>query len=192
MTRLLRLSRAIDRVSDAVGGVATILVVFMVVMGALNALLRHFDRAAGVTMSSNAYIEAQWYAFALVFLLGAATTLRRDEHVRVDVFYGRATPRKRAWIDVLGTLFLMLPFCVFALAISLPTVLQSWEVREVSPDPGGLPRYPLKAVAPLVFGMLVLQGISLLIKRAAYLRGVPGVDVPGHKEESQAHEVGGA
>ena len=186
MTGLLRMSRAIDRASHKVGSLAALLVIFMVVLGALNALLRHFDRAAGVTMSSNAYIEAQWYAFALVFLLGAATTLRRDEHVRVDVFYGRTTPRVRAWIDILGTLFLMLPFCIFALWIALPTVLQSWEVNEVSPDPGGLPRFPLKTGVPVVFGMLILQGFSLLIKRAAYLRGIPGVEVPGHKDEPPA------
>jgi TRAP-type mannitol/chloroaromatic compound transport system permease small subunit len=106
-------------------------------------------------------------------LLAAADTLRRNAHVRVDVFYGQLRPRQQAAINVVGTLIFLLPFCAFAIWASVPTVLASWRVLEVSPDPGGLPRYPLKTALPLAFALLGLQGISELIKGVRTLRDPP-------------------
>ena len=172
MQALLRVSAWIDRVSSWVGKAAAWLALAMVLIGAFNAVARYGGRWIGVDLASNAFIELQWYLFSLLFLLGAAWTLRDDDHVRVDVLYGRLSAKKKAWIDLLGVLFFLLPFCAFAILTSLPALESSWAVRELSPDPGGLPRYPLKTVLPLAFGLLALQGISQGIKALARIRGV--------------------
>lgn len=143
----------------------------MVLMGSFNALARYFDRAAGGGLSSNAFVEGQWYLFSLVFLLGAPHALRAGAHVRVDVLYGHLPERAKHWIDLLGGLLFTIPFCAFALWISWPAVREAWVIREVSPDPGGLPRWPIKAVVPLAFALLLLQGASETIRRAAALAG---------------------
>ncbi|SHK86984.1 TRAP transporter small permease subunit [Rhodothermus profundi] len=170
MERWLKLARAIDRLNLWVGRLVYWLVLFMVLVGAYNAVVRYLDRYTGIGLSSNFYIELQWYLFSLVFLLGAAYTLQRDAHVRVDVFYGRLAPRARAWINLLGTVLFLLPFCGLVLWVSWGWVVNSWVVREVSPDPGGLPRYPLKAMLPVAFVLLALQGVSMLIHQVARLR----------------------
>jgi TRAP-type mannitol/chloroaromatic compound transport system permease small subunit len=170
MTLLTRLSNAIDRLNEAIGRVVSWLVLLMVLIGAFNALARYSGRFIGVNLSSNAWLELQWYLFSLVFLLAAGDVLRRDAHVRVDVLLTRLGPRGRAMIDIAGTLIFLLPFCVFALWASLPTVQASWAVLEVSPDPGGLPRYPIKSTILIAFVLLFLQGISQLIKSVAILR----------------------
>jgi TRAP-type mannitol/chloroaromatic compound transport system permease small subunit len=179
---LLRTSRAIDALSRTVGRWVAWLTFAMVLVGAFNAVARYFDRAVGGGLSSNAYVELQWYLFSLVFLLGAPYALRADAHVRVDVLYGRLGPRGRAWIDLLGGVLFLIPFCVFALVISWPSVRDSWSVREVSPDPGGLARWPIKAAVLVAFGLLLLQGLSETVKRAALLLGHPpaelGIDEP--------------
>lgn len=171
MSALLRLSRGIDALNRAVGRAAAWLTFAMVLMGSFNALARYFDRAAGGGLSSNAFVEGQWYLFSLVFLLGAPHALRAGAHVRVDVLYGRLPERGKHWIDLLGGLLFTIPFCAFALWISWPAVRESWVIREVSPDPGGLPRWPIKAVVPLAFALLLLQGVSETIRRAAALAG---------------------
>lgn len=168
---MIRLAQAIDRLCLGVSRFATWLALIMVGLGAFNALARYAGRFIGVELSSNTFIELQWYLFSAVFLLAAAGTLARDGHVRVDVIYGRLPRRNRAWIDLLGTLLLMLPFCVFALAVSIPSVSSSWAVFEGSPDPGGLPRYPLKTLVPLAFGLLILQGVARALASLATLRG---------------------
>jgi len=167
----LRIAGAVDRLNEWIGRLCGWLVLAMVLIGAYNAVVRYLGRYTGGNLSSNAYIELQWYLFSLVFLLGAAYTLRHGSHVRVDLLYGRLGERGKAWIDLVGTVVLLLPFTAFTLWTSWPAVRNSWAVREVSPDPGGLPRYPLKAVIPLAFALLILQGISELIKRIAFLRG---------------------
>lgn len=171
MSALLRLARAVDGLNRAIGRMAAWLTLAMVLMGAWNAVARYFDRAAGGGLSSNAFVEGQWYLFSLVFLLGAPHALRAGAHVRVDVFYGRLSERARDWIDLLGGLLFTIPFCVFALWVSWPAVHDAWVVREVSPDPGGLARWPIKAVLPLAFVLLLAQGLSETIKRAARLAG---------------------
>ena len=142
----------------------------MVLLGAFNAVARYLGRYLGVQLSSNGFIEAQWYLFSLIFLLGAAYTLRRDAHVRVDVIYGKLSTRRRAWIDLIGTVLLLIPFCLFGLWSSWPSVRNSWAVREVSPDPGGLPRYPLKVFILVAFVLLLLQGIAEIRRRWRQIR----------------------
>jgi len=167
----LAIARGIDRVNDAVGRWIAWLLLAMVLLGAYNAIVRYLGRFVGLKLSSNAYIELQWYMFSLVFLLGAAHALRRDAHVRVDVLYGRLSARMRAWIDLIGTLLLLLPFCISALLLSWPSVRNSWAVLEGSPDPGGLPRYPLKTMILVAFALLIAQGLALAIRRASELAG---------------------
>ncbi len=177
MHGLLRIARAIDRASRLLGTVVAWLTLAMVLIGSFNALARYGERELGLALSSNAYVELQWYLFSLVFLLGAPLTLRRDGHVRVDVLYGGHSTRARAWIDLLGGLLLLLPFCIFAIWISWDFVADSWEQGEQSPDPGGLARWPLKAVVPIAFGLVALQGISEIIKRLGILRGLSPEEV---------------
>ncbi len=167
MAALVRLARRFDRLSASFGRALAWLALAMVLIGAFNALARYGGKALGVNLASNGLLEAQWYLFALLFLLGAAPTLAADRHVRVDVFYGRLSERRKALVDLLGCLVLLLPFCVFALVVSLPSVQASWAVWEVSPDPGGLPRWPIKTAVPLAFVLLVLQGVSFAIQRGA-------------------------
>jgi TRAP-type mannitol/chloroaromatic compound transport system permease small subunit len=177
---LLRAAALVDRLSDLVGRVALWLLGAMILIGALNAVGRYLTRYLEVNLSSNAYIELQWYLFSLVFLLGAAYGVRHDAHVRVDVLYGRLGPRGRAWIDLLGTVLFLVPFAVFMILVSYPAVAASWRIREVSPDPGGLPRYPIKALILVAFGLLVLQGLAEIVKQVAILRGAPVRARPAH------------
>jgi TRAP-type mannitol/chloroaromatic compound transport system permease small subunit len=162
-----------DALSDKLGQLVGWLTLAMVLLGAFNAVARYTGKFTGVNLSSNAYIELQWYLFSLIFLLGAAHTLQRDQHVRVDVLYGLLSKRAQARIDLAGGLFFLVPFCVFGLIMCWPTVRNSWSVWEVSPDPGGLPRYPLKTAMLLCFGLLLLQGFSELIKHIRTLRENP-------------------
>lgn len=165
-----RLADAIDRLSDGAGALIRWLVLVMVVLGAFNALARYLGRSIGVQLSSNAFIEGQWYLFSLIFLLGAGYTLKRRGHVRVDVIYEKLAPRTRAWIDVAGSVLLLLPFCVFAIVMTWPSVRNSWGLREGSPDPGGLPRYPIKTVILIAFVLLFLQGVAWILRRAGQIR----------------------
>ena len=168
----LRIARAVDRLNEWVGHATGWMLLAMVLIGAYNTVVRYLGRYLGTNLSSNAYLELQQYLFSLVFLLGAAYALRRGAHVRVDLVYGRLGERGKAWIDLIGTLFLLMPFSLLVLWVSWPAVRNSWEVREVSPDPGGLARYPIKTVLLVAFVLLILQGISEAIKHVATLRGL--------------------
>lgn len=171
MQSLLRITGLIDRFTLRLGRLVSWLALAMVLIGAYNAITRYLGRYIGINLSSNAYIEAQWYLFSLLFLLCAGYALQQDAHVRVDVLFARFSPRVRSWINILGAALLLIPFCIFLLWVSWPVVRNSWTVREVSPDPGGLPRWPLKAVIPICFILLMIQGVSELIKEVAKLRG---------------------
>jgi TRAP-type mannitol/chloroaromatic compound transport system permease small subunit len=171
MALLLRITDAFDAAMGWFGRAVSWLTLGMVVLGAGNAGLRYIGRFVGENLTSNAVVEAQWYLFSLVFLLGAAPTLLRDRHVRVDVLYGRLKPRGKAAIDLVGGLVFLLPFCAFAIWVSSPSIRASISVWETSPDPGGLPRWPIKAVILVCFGMLIGQGVSETIKRVAVLTG---------------------
>ena len=166
---LLRLSQLIDRLNERIGYLAALLVPLMLLLGVWNVLGRYLGEFVGQNLSSNIFIEGQWYVFDLVFLLGAAYTLRRDNHVRVDVFYSNWPPKRKALVNFLGTLLFLLPFCTMVTWASWGTVLNSWLDWEISPDPGGLPRYPIKSMIIVCFVLLILQGISDAIKNWAIL-----------------------
>lgn len=168
--RLLRLVELLDRFAEWQGRVVSWLALVMVLIGSYNALARWAGRYIATDLSSNSLLEAQWYAFSALFLLCGAYTLKHDEHVRVDVFYGRLSPRGRALVDALGGLLLLIPFCVAAIFFTLPSVEQSWAIREVSPDPGGLPRYPLKTIVPIAFALLLLQALAEVTKKLLVFR----------------------
>jgi TRAP-type mannitol/chloroaromatic compound transport system permease small subunit len=159
----------IERFSDLTGRLLYWLTLAMVLIGSYNAVVRYLGRYIGSDLSSNAYIELQWYLFSLVFLLGAAYTLKEDAHVRVDVLYSRLSERGKAWINLLGTLLFLIPFCALMIWVSWSSVASSWSVLEMSPDPGGLPRYPIKTVIPIGFALLILQGVAHSVKYATVL-----------------------
>ena len=191
MRTLLRIAHRIDRTNEWVGRGAYWLTLLMVGVGAYNALVRYLDRFTGLGLSSNTYIELQWYMYSLIFLLGAAWTLKHDAHVRVDVLFARLTPRGRAWVNLGGALLFLLPFCILVIGMSWPTVYNSWAVLEVSPDPGGLPRYPIKTAIPVAFFLLFLQGISLAIKQIAFLRNPAAEDSPENAPSDSGTSQGG-
>jgi TRAP-type mannitol/chloroaromatic compound transport system permease small subunit len=170
MQRWLRLARFIDRLTERTGRFVYWLTLAMVLLGSYNAIARYTDRYTGLGLSSNTWLELQWYLFSLVFLLGAAYGLKHDVHVRVDVVYESLSKRGRAWINLLGTLLFLFPFSVLMLVMSWPMVRNTWAVLEQSPDPGGLPRYPIKTVIPIAFLLLIVQGIAFTIRQVAVLR----------------------
>lgn len=177
---LLGFARAVSRLTEAIGRLTYWLTLLMVLLGAFNAVARYQSRFTGLNLSSNRFIESQWYLFSLIFLLGAAYTLKHHGHVRVDVLYGRLSFRGKAWIDLAGNLLFLLPFCALMIYFTLPSVMNSWRVWEISPDPGGLPRYPIKTMVPVAFGLLFLQGIANTIEQLAVLKGLiePPADEP--------------
>lgn len=171
MHLLALFSDGVDRLNRRIGAVLRWLALIMVLIGAYNAVARYATRYTGTALSSNALNELQWYLFSVIFLLGAAYGLERDVHVRVDVLYSKLSRKGRAWIDLLGSVLFLLPFSVLMLMVSWPAVRASWAVREVSPDPGGLPRYPIKALLLVSFALLVLQGLSEVAKQVRILAG---------------------
>ncbi len=178
MRTLLRIGDWIDRFNQWVGRMISWLVLLMVLLGVYNAVTRKLSQTIGVDLSSNAYIEGQWYMFSLVFLWGAAYTLKHGAHVRVDVIFSRVSERAQAWIDILGTLVFLIPFCLVVLWISIPYAADSWRIFEQSPDPGGLPRYLIKSAIPVAFVLLLIQALSELVKRVAFLGGAAGPEAP--------------
>ncbi|MCB1867112.1 MAG: TRAP transporter small permease subunit [Gammaproteobacteria bacterium] len=172
MQQLLRVSLAIDRLNNRIGILLSWLVLIMVLIGIYNAVTRKLSLSIGVDLSSNMYIEAQWYMFSLVFLWAGAYALRNGAHVRVDILYSRISSKSKAWVDILGTLLFLLPLCLLIIWVSTPYALDSWRILENSPDPGGLPRYLVKSAIPVGFILLLLQGLSELVRNIAILRGV--------------------
>ncbi len=171
MDRLHRYACAVDGIHRRIGSWAAWGTLLMVLVGAFNAVARYYDRDLGTRLSSNRWIELQWYLFSIVFLLGSAWTLREGRHVRVDVLYTRFSARTQAWIDLAGGVLFLVPLCLFALYVSFEPVANSIRVREGSPDPGGLPRYPIKALVLVAFAMLLAQATSEIAKRILVLRG---------------------
>jgi TRAP-type mannitol/chloroaromatic compound transport system permease small subunit len=166
MNGLLALSRAIDRMNDRVGNVASWCVLLACVISAGNATIRYtFD------MSSNAWLEIQWYLFGGMFLLGASYTFRTNGHVRVDLLYGLLKPRQQVWLDLFGTILFMLPAVVIIGSLAWPFFVESWSIHEMSNNAGGLVRWPVKFMIPLGFAFLFLQGLSEIVKRIAILAG---------------------
>lgn len=175
-----RVVAAIDRLNETVGRVVPWLLVALVAIGAFNAIARYAGRSLGLDLSSNVYLELQWYLFSAVFLLGGAYTLKHRAHVRVDVLYDRLPARARGWIDRVGLLVLLIPFSIFMLVVSWDPVSHSISLAEQSPDPGGLPRYIVKPLVPLGFALLLLQGVAEALRRR-------DVDEPTAEDRSEAH-----
>ncbi|NBB73693.1 MAG: TRAP transporter small permease subunit [Bacteroidetes bacterium] len=171
MQRWLRLATTFDRFAERTGRFVYWLTLAMVLIGSYNAIARYTEQYTGLNLSSNMWLELQWYLFSLVFLLGAAYGLKHDVHVRVDVVYESLSRRGRAWINLLGTLLFLFPFSLVMLVMSWPMVRNSWAVWEQSPDPGGLPRYPIKTIIPIAFLLLIVQGVAFTIRQVAVLRG---------------------
>lgn len=167
MQALLALARGIDALNEAIGRAVKWLVLVATLVSAANASLRY-----GFDLSSNAWLELQWYLFAMIFLLGAGYTLKHNGHVRIDVLYGRLSPRTQAWIDLLGGLLFLLPVAGLMVWLGWAVFAESWAIQEHSPDSGGLLRWPIKLALPVGFGLLLLQGVSETIKRAAMLAGL--------------------
>jgi TRAP-type mannitol/chloroaromatic compound transport system permease small subunit len=164
---LLRLSGYIDALNERVGQLSYWLILVAVLVSAGNAVVRYvFDT------SSNAWLELQWYLFSAVFLFCAGYALLHNQHVRIDVIAGRMSRRARAWIDVLGTLFFLLPMAIAIMWMSWPVFVQAWELQEMSGNAGGLIVWPARLMIPVGFFLLILQGMSELIKRVAFLRGL--------------------
>jgi TRAP-type mannitol/chloroaromatic compound transport system permease small subunit len=176
---LLAISRLIDSVNEWVGRVVLWLVVPMVAVGAYNAIGRSLDKTVGTRLASNTYFELQWYLFSLIFLLMVGYVLKHDSHIRVDVVYARLSERGQAWVNMLGSILFLVPFALVLFYVSLPLVAFSVQVREVSSDAGGLPRWPLKLMMLPAFILLALQGFSEFIKNLAFLRGA--LPHPPHK-----------
>ncbi|MBI5164534.1 MAG: TRAP transporter small permease subunit [Magnetospirillum sp.] len=171
MRGLLRFSAAIDRVNAACGKVASLLVLLACLISAGNAVMRYT-----ISYSSNAWLEIQWYLFGAMVMLGAAVTLKRGEHVRVDLVFAHVAPRTRLWIDLIGGLLFLLPTTILIGWLSWPLLANSFAQQEVSSNAGGLLRWPIKLFLPLGFLLLTLQGLSEMIKRAAALAGVQAYD----------------
>jgi TRAP-type mannitol/chloroaromatic compound transport system permease small subunit len=178
---LLRLSGLIDALNERVGRLSYWLILVMVLISAGNAVVRYaFNR------SSNAWLEIQWYLFSAVFLFCAGYALLHNQHVRIDVISGRMSKRARAWIDILGTLFFLLPMAIAIMWMSWPVFVDAYQHDEVSTNAGGLTVWPGRLMLPVGFLLLILQGISELIKRVAFLRGL--IPDPTDKHEGPSLE----
>jgi TRAP-type mannitol/chloroaromatic compound transport system permease small subunit len=188
MQGLLGFARGIDRITKVFSLVAIWLVLLASLLSAANAFLRYglnafIDlgrkypafgaRIEGIARAysdnSNGFLEGQWYMFAATVLLGAAWTLKVNEHVRVDLVYGSVSERTRTWIDLLGGIFFLVPFCILMIGITWPWFYESWRINEGSTNAGGLLRWPVKLVLPVGFALLLLQAISEIIKCVAAL-----------------------
>ena len=166
MAGLLALSRAIDRMNEFIGKWVSWLILLAVLVSAANAVIRKT-----FNMSSNAWLELQWYLFGAAFLLAAAYTLRQNEHIRIDIVYGMFSRRVQHWIDLFGHVFFLMPFVLLMIYYFVPYVSLSYRSGEVSTNAGGLIIWPAKSLLLIGFSLLALQGISEIIKKIAIMRG---------------------
>ena len=181
MQFLLRISRGIDWLNERVGRGVLWMVLVAVLISAGNAIIRKaFDT------SSNAWLEVQWYLFSMVFLLCAGYTLLRNEHVRIDVIIHRLPKRTQIWIDILGIVFFLLPITILIASLAWPVFMRAYVSGEMSENAGGLIRWPVYLLAPVGFALLALQGVSELIKRFAFLRGL--IEDPTRKRQEKSAE----
>jgi len=166
VNELLKISALIDRLTNAIGRWVAWLVLAAVLISTGNAISRK-----AFNLSSNAYLEIQWYLFAAVFLLAAGYTLLRQEHVKIDVISGRFSKRTQIWIDIVGICVFLLPFVCFIIKLAMPLVINAFVTHEMSSNTGGLIRWPVFALLPAGMFLLGVQALSELIKRIAYLQG---------------------
>ena len=167
MNFLKKISQLIDALNEKTGLFAAWLTTLMVITVVYDVVMRYGFKKGNIAVQ-----EMEWHIFAVVFLIGAAYSLKKDAHVRVDILYTKLSPKKRAWVDLLGTFIFLIPFSIMVIYSTTTFIESSWAVREVSPDPGGLPaRYILKAMIPVGFVLLILQGISQAIKNLLVITG---------------------
>ncbi|NAZ35422.1 TRAP transporter small permease subunit [Rubellimicrobium sp. CFH 75288] len=178
MGALLALSRGIDRVTIALGRIAAVLVLAAALISAGNATSRYL-----FALSSNAWLEIQWYLFGGIIMLAAAETLRQNGHVRVDLIYSNISERKRLWIDIVGILVFLLPFSIFLAWLCWPVAWGAFQRGEMSSNSGGLIRWPVRTIIALGFTLVAVQGVSELIKRIAALRGTIRLDLSYEKPQ---------
>ncbi len=181
MNFLMAISKRIDAFSEWMGRWVAWLVLLAVLISAGNAVMRK-----AFNMSSNGFLEIQWYLFAAVFLLASGYTLLRQEHVRIDVISGRCSKRTQIWIDIIGLCVFLLPFALIIIRLSMPLVLNAYATQEVSSNAGGLLRWPVFALLPLGMLVLSIQAVSELIKRIAFLKGM--IPDPSKKAGSKTAE----
>jgi len=181
MIFLLSISKRIDAFSEWIGRWVAWLVLFAVLISAANASMRK-----AFNMSSNGFLEIQWYLFAAVFLLASGYTLLRQEHVKIDVISGRFSKRTQIWIDIIGICVFLLPFTFMIIKLALPLVINAYVTGEMSSNAGGLIRWPVFALLPLGMLLLAIQALSELIKRIAFLQGL--VPDPTKKQGSKTAE----
>src|SRR5471032_249878 len=172
----VRLSLLIDTVNERIGKFSAWFILLAVFICTVNALVRY-----AFNLSSNGWLEIQWYLNSAMFLLVAAYALKQNAHVRIDVIAGKLSPRAQAWIDIFGGLFMLLPAVTIIAWYSIPSLVNSFELHEMSSDNGGLVRWPVRLLIPVAFVLLGLQGVSEIIKRAAFLRGL----IPNPAETKQ-------
>ncbi len=181
MQGLLALSKAIDKLNSGIGWLMMWMIFASTIISCVNAIVRKaFD------IGSNAFLEVQWYLFATSFLLAAGYTLLNNEHVRIDVVSGRFSKRGQIWIDIIGFVLFLLPVCFAVLWFSMPWFLQALRSGETSANAGGLILWPVYAMLPLGFSLLLLQAFSELIKRFAFLKGL--IDDPTAKKGEKSAE----
>jgi TRAP-type mannitol/chloroaromatic compound transport system permease small subunit len=181
MQALLKFSKAVDWLNAQVGKYVIWLILASTVISAVNAIVRKT-----LNMSSNAYLEVQWYLFAAAFLLAAGYTLLNGEHVKIDVIYHQLSKRKQIWIDVFGFVVFLTPVCFAILWYGIPFFLKGFQSGEMSSNAGGLIRWPVYLMMPLGFSLLLLQCWSELIKRIAFLKGL--IEDPTHKKVEKTAE----
>lgn len=170
MHQLLRFARVLDVVSEQCARLAAWFVLVSCLISAAVAFARY-----GLSVGSNAFVEIQWYLFAAIVMLGASFVLKVNEHVRVDIFYGRLSPERKVMVDIFGLAVFLLPTTIVMTWLSWKFFQASWAVAETSPNPGGLLRWPAKFLLPLGFALLTLQGLAELIKRVAHRLGVVSI-----------------
>jgi TRAP-type mannitol/chloroaromatic compound transport system permease small subunit len=183
MQSLLALSRGIDAITEKLGRALCWLLLAAVVISTVNAITRK-----AFNLSSNAYLEAQWYLFAVTFMLGAGYVFLHDQHVRIDVLSSKLKRTTQIKIDVAGIVFFLLPLCVFVVWTSLPSVMTAIQTKEVSASPGGLIRWPLYMLVPVGFSLLAIQSVSELFKRVAFLTG-HGPDPHAKPEKTEEEKL---
>jgi TRAP-type mannitol/chloroaromatic compound transport system permease small subunit len=184
MQLLLKISRLIDALNERVGRLVYWLVLAAVLLSAGNAIVRKL-----FNMSSNSLLEAQWYLFSAVFLLCSGYTLLRNEHVRIDVIVGRLSTKAQTWIDILGTIFFLLPMALLFIYLSWPVFVRTFTHNEISTNAGGLVIWPARLLVPIGFTLLSLQGLSELIKRIAFLAGAGPDPVTRHDAHAAEKEL---
>ena len=181
MQALLKFSKAVDWLNGQVGKYVIWLILASTVISAINASVRKI-----FNVSSNAYLEVQWYLFAASFLLAAGYTLLNADHVRIDVISHRLSKRVQIWLDIFGFSCFLTPMCLAVLWFGIPFFLKGYTSGEMSSNAGGLIRWPVYMMMPLGFGLLLLQGLSELVKRIAFLMGL--IEDPTHKKVAKSAE----